>query len=228
MTYDLYIGDRTFSSWSLCGWLMFVKFGLPVRVNMVGLYNGTKDQDLADLKPARFVPVMRDPDGIVIGDSIAMAETLAERYPEAGMWPKDPEARALCRWIVAESHSNFVQLRNDCPMQLAHQVQGFEPSDDVKADIARIEELWSFAREKHGAGGPWLFGSYSLADVFCAPTTARIAGYGLQVGDVAQSYVDHVLSDKEFMEWRALGLTKSYDPMPYDMGLPTAPWPGPS
>ena len=228
MTYDLFLGDRTFSSWSLRGWLMFVQFDLPVRTRMVGLYDGTMAEDLSELAPARLVPVMRDADGIVLGDTLAMAETLAERHPEAGLWPAEPAARALARWLVAEMHSGFTALRTACPMQLLHQYQGFVPSEAVKADLDRIETLWSLARSRHGAGGPWLFGTYSLADVFYAPVAARIAGYGLPVGAGAQAYVDTTLADPTFRRWRAMGLTKRYDPMPYAMDLPTARWPGPA
>ena len=228
MTYDLFLGDRTFSSWSLRGWLMFVQFDLPVRTRMVGLYDGTMAEDLSELAPARLVPVMRDADGIVLGDTLAMAETLAERHPEAGLWPSEPAARALARWLVAEMHSGFTALRTACPMQLLHQYQGFVPSEAVKADLDRIETLWSLARSRHGAGGPWLFGTYSLADVFYAPVAARIAGYGLPVGAGAQAYVDTTLADPAFRRWRAMGLTKRYDPMPYAMDLPTALWPGPA
>ena len=228
MTYDLFLGDRTFSSWSLRGWLMFVQFDLPVRTRMVGLYDGTMAEDLSELAPARLVPVMRDADGIVLGDTLAMAETLAERHPEAGLWPAEPAARALARWLVAEMHSGFTALRTACPMQLLHQYQGFVPTEAVKADLDRIETLWSLARSRHGAGGPWLFGTYSLADVFYAPVAARIAGYGLPVGAGAQAYVDTTLADPTFRRWRAMGLTKRYDPMPYAMDLPTALWPGPA
>lgn len=100
MTYDLYIGDRTHSSWSLRGWLMLEAFGLPFRTRMVGLYSGTMASDLAPVAPARLVPAMRTPDGIAVGDTLAMAETLAERHPEAGLWPPIlPTAplRAGCR-----------------------------------------------------------------------------------------------------------------------------------
>ena len=228
MTYDLYIGDRTFSTWSLRGWLMFVKFGISVRTRMVGLYDGTMADDLASLAPARLVPVMRDADGIVVGDSMAMAETLAERHPEAGLYPADPAARALCRWMVAEMHAGFGALRGDCPMQLDHLKTGFAPSGAVLADLARIEHLWSLARDRHGKAGPWLFGDYTLADVFFAPVAARIAGYGLPVGDAARTYVDLTLGEEKFRQWRAMGLTKTYDPMPYDTGTPTLPWPGPA
>jgi len=128
MTYDLYIGDRSFSSWSLRGWLMFEKFGLPYRTHMMGLYSDTFDQDMRVIAPARTVPAMRDPDGVVVADTLAMAETLAETHPDAGLWPKAAATRAFARWIVAEMHSGFSPLRTDCPMQLLHQVDGFAPS----------------------------------------------------------------------------------------------------
>lgn len=226
MTYDLYIGDRTFSSWSLRGWLMFEKFGLPHNVHLTGLYSGRLTEDLAPLAPARLVPVMRTPDGIVVGDTMAMAETLAERHPEAGLWPEVPEARALARWITAEMHSGFGALRSDCPMQLIGRYEGFVPSTAVKADLARIEALWTLALEHHG--GDWLFGSYTLADAFYAPVAARIAGYGLPVGPAAAEYVERVLADPAFRRWRAMGMTVSYEPEPYRLDLPRGAWPGPA
>lgn len=228
MAYDLFIGDRTFSSWSLRGWLMFAAFDIPVAVHMVGLYSGTMGADLAPLAPARLVPVMRTPEGHVVGDSLAMAETLHERHPEVGLYPGDPAARALCRWMVAEMHSGFSALRGDCPMMLAHAWQGFEPSDAVAADLARLDVLWRTARDRHGDGGPWLFGRYTLADVFFAPVTARIATYGLPVSDMARAYVQAHLAEPLFQSWRSDGLEVGHDPMPHRMDLPEAPWPGPA
>ena len=121
MTYDLFIGDRSFSSWSLRGWLMFEKFDIPFNTHMVGLYDGTMAQDLAALHPARLVPAMRDSEGVIVFDTLAMAETLAERHPEKGFWPTEPSARALARSVTAEMHSGFGTLRGECPMQLLHQ-----------------------------------------------------------------------------------------------------------
>ena len=227
MTYDLFIGDRTFSSWSLRGWLMFEKFGLPVRTHMVGLYAGTMNDDLAPLHPARLVPVMRDSDGVIVFDSLAMGETLAERHPDTGFWPKDPAARALARSITAEMHAGFTALRGECPMQLMHQVNGFTPSQTALSELERLETLWSLARTQHGISGPWLFGDYCLADVFYAPIAARIAGYGLNTSASARNYVHTTLHDIAFRQWRAMGLTKTYDPNPYETGLSTQDWPGP-
>lgn len=225
MTYDLYIGDQTFSSWSLRGWLMFEKFGLPFRTHMVGLYDDTMAEDLAALAPARLVPAMRTPEGIVVGETLAMAETLAERHPEAGFWPADPAARATARWLVSEMHAGFGALRGDCPMQLLKVYEGFKPSEAVRADLARLETLWTHARDTHGATTGWLFGDYSLADVFYAPVAARIAGFDLPVSDSARAYVDTHLADPAFRKWRAEGLRKSYDPEPYAKDLPSRAWP---
>ena len=224
MTYDLFIGDRSFSSWSLRGWLMLEKFGLPHRTHMIGLYSGTMAQDLAPLAPARLVPVLRLPDGTVVGETLAMAETLAERHPELALWPEAPAARARARWLAAAMVSGFAPLRTACPMQLLHVVTGFAPSDPVRADLARIEELWQSARAL-ATEGPWLFGTYSLADVFYAPVCARIVGYDLPVSDAARAYCETSLTDPAFRAWRAEGLKVSYDPVPYATTLPTRPWP---
>lgn len=228
MSYELFIADRSFSSWSLRGWLMFEQFGIPCKSTMIGLYDGTMQQDMAQLAPARLVPVMRTPDGVLIGETLAMAETLNERHPEAQMWPADPAARGLARWMVAEMHAGFHALREHCSMQLLYQYEGFQPNAAVLADLDRVQTLWTLARTRHGADGPWLFGTYSLADVFYAPIAARIAGYGLQVDDQARDYVDTTLADPAFRRWRAMGLTKTYDPVPYALNLPTHSWPGPA
>ncbi len=225
MTYDLYIGDRTFSSWSLRGWLMLEKFNLPYRSHLVGLYSGTMADDLAPLAPATLVPVLRIPDGTIVGETLAMAETLAERHPDAGMWPSDATARATARWLCAAMASGFGALRSACPMQLQHVSVGFEASDAVLADLARIEKLWAHATSRATQDGPWLFGGYSLADAFYAPVAARIIGYGLPVSDAAKRYCDTTINDPAFKAWRAEGLKTTYDPFPYDTGGGTRDWP---
>lgn len=223
MTYDLYIGDRTHSSWSLRGWLMFVKFGLPVKTHLVGLYTGTMAEDLAPVAPARLVPAMKTPDGIAVGETLAMAETLAERHPDAGLWPSDPTWRARARWLVSEMHAGFGALRSACPMKLDRAYDWADPSPEVRADLARIERVWSEA-----PGSDWLFGAYSLADVFFAPVAARIAGFGLPVGEAARGYTARHLADPEFRRWRAMGLAAPLGFDPYAPDLPQRPWPGPA
>lgn len=225
MTYQLYIGDRTFSSWSLRGWLMFEKFGLPYQINMVGLYTGKMQADLAHLAPARTVPVMQTKDGHVLTDSLAMGETLVEENPTINIYPRAPAGRALARSITAEMHSGFMALRAACPMMLAFCWDGFAASDDVRRDLDRIEALWGLARKRHGQSGPWLFGEYSLADVFYAPIAMRIVAYDLPVGAAAKKYVQTQLDDPAFQAWRTQAMTETHDPWPYPMDLARKPWP---
>ena len=225
MTYDLFIGDRTFSSWSLRGWLMLEKFNLPHRTHLVGLYSGTMADDLAPLAPASLVPVLRTPEGTVVGETLAMAETLAERHPDAGLWPQDASARATARWLCAAMASGSGALRGACPMQLQHVNVGFAADGAVLADLARIETLWTHARAEARTDGPWLFGRYSLADVFYAPVAARIVGYDLPVPEKARRYCETTINDAAFKAWRAEGLKVKYDPFPYNIGTETRPWP---
>lgn len=209
------------------GWLMLEKFNLPHRVHMVGLYSGTMAQDLEQLAPARLVPVLRAPDGTVIGESLAMAEALASRHPEQSLWPVDPTLRDTARWLCAEMATGFMSLRSACPMQLLHVYKGFDVSSDVANDLHRIEKLWTHARKLSGAQTGPLFGAYSLADVFYTPIAARIVGYDLPVSDQSRSYCTYLLDDPAVRKWRALGAKISYDPVPYAMDLQTSDWPIP-
>lgn len=228
MTYQLYIGDRTFSSWSMRGWLMLEKFGLPYKSTMVGLYSGTMAADMAHLAPAKTVPAMQTPQGHVLTDSLAMAETLVEAHPDVNLYPRDPAARALARSMVAEMHGGFGALRGDCPNNMDNVWIGFAPSDAVKKDVARIEYLWELARARHGNTGPWLFGEYSLADVFYAPIVCRLVTYGHKVGATAKAYIETTLAETSLRQWRAMGQTVTYDPFPYPMDLERGPWPVPN
>ena len=226
MTYDLAIGDRAYSSWSLRGWLLFDAFGLPVRCHTARLYTDELPQLLEEYAPARTVPAMKTPEGYVVWDTLAMCEHLAEAHPGAGLWPKDAGLRALARSIAAEMHSSYGALREACPMNLRVSYADFEPSDAVKADLARIEKVWSHALAR--SGGPWLCGEYSVADVMFAPVAGRIAGYGLQVGPEAQAYVDLHLAHPSFRRWRAMGLVDGADQEFYRRDFTTQPWPGPA
>lgn len=228
MTDTLFIGARAYSSWSLRGWLCFAHFGLPVRIVEVGLYTGTFSADLAPAAPARLVPALLTGEGEPQAESLAIAETLAERFPGAGLWPADPAARMRARWLAAEMHSGFGALRAACPMDLRRAYEGFVPDDAVRADLERIEIVWRDARTRFGGDGPWLCGKYSVADAFFAPVAARIATYDLPVGPEAEAYCAAHLSDMAFRQWRAMALAEPDDPAPYLLDLPPRPWPGPA
>lgn len=228
MTYTLAIADRTYSSWSLRGWLLFEKFGIPVSTELLTLFTESFAKTLQDrFAPARQVPALRLPDGTVVGETIAIAETLAERHPDAGMWPSDPAARAVARYMAAEMHAGFRDLRGDCPMNLSTAYADFVPRPEVLADLARVEDLWSRACEAFGNAGPWLFGTYSIADAFFAPVATRIATYGLPTGPEAAAYVAAHLSDPSFRRWRAMGWAEHLDQPSYRRPYAQRGWPGP-
>lgn len=225
MTYDLFIGDRLFSSWSLRGWLMLKMFDLPHRVHLTGLYSGTFTDDLGPLAPAKLVPVLKTPEGCIIGESLAIAETLAERHPHAGLWPEDAAQRARARWLCAEMVGGFADLRRDCPMQLKEVYGGFEPAQGVLDNVERVETIWRDARRLSGSDQGWLFGAYSLADVFYTPVAARIIGYDLEVSEHAHAYCLKALSQPSVQQWRKEGLAVDYSPYPYPTYAPTRAWP---
>ncbi|WP_299848244.1 glutathione S-transferase [uncultured Roseovarius sp.] len=228
MTYDLILGDYAYSSWSLRGWLLFERFGIARRTEMVDFKKGGVPEQMPGWAPAKTVPAIRTPDGAILTDSIAIAEELATRHPDAGLWPSNPLARATARSLTAEMHSGFAALRSDCPMNLRLAYVGVDPSDAVKADLRRLEAIWDHAREVCAPTGPWLCGEYSIADAFYAPVAARIAGYGLDVSTSAQAYVAAHLADPAFRRWRAMGLVHGKVLNRYKKPFATTDWPGPS
>jgi glutathione S-transferase len=161
-------------------------------------------------------------------ESLAIAEELASRHPDAGLWPKDPDTRAVARALAAEMHAGFSALRSHCPMNLRVSYTGCEPPQAVLDDLARLEQIWAWARATTGATGDLLCGDYSVADVFFAPVAARIAGYGLPVGAQASAYVAAHLAHPSFRRWRAMGMVDGADQAYYKRDYPTRPWPGPT
>lgn len=228
MDYTLALGDRAYSSWSLRAGLLVDRFDLPVACRFARLYDPAFEALMADFAPARTVPALRTPEGIVIAESLAIAEELASRFPDRGLWPADPGARATARGLAAEMHAGFMALRSACPMNLRAAYDGFAPSAEVRADLARLDEIWAAARAATGSAGPWLCGDYSIADAFFAPVAARIATYGLDVSPVAKTYVGAHLAEPAFLRWRAAALTDGPDQPVYAMNLPQRPWPGPA
>lgn len=224
MTYDLFIGDAMYSSWSMRGWLCFKAFDIDASTHFVGLYSGTMADDLAPLAPARLVPAMRTPEGVVVGESLAIAETLAERFPNAGLWPGDPAHRATARWLCSEIATGMSALRGQCPMQFQRIYQDFPVDAALRKDLDRVETLWAHARAVSGAKTGWLFGRYSLADVFYTPVAARIVGYDLPVSPEARRYCAALLGTGPVREWRRMAHAVAYDPEPYQIDCAGVEW----
>jgi glutathione S-transferase len=223
MKNTLLIGDYAYSSWSLRGWLMFRKFGLPVDTVMVDFDSGPVADQMQPHFPARTVPTWITPEGVAVSDSLAIAEELATRHPEAGHWPRDPALRALARMLACEMHCGFGPLRQACPMNLRTAYRDVLVDAAVKADLGRIAALWIHAIDR--SGGPWLCGDYCIADAFFAPVAARIAGYSLPVPDRAAAYVAAHLDDPAFREWRSLGLAHGATLARYAKDWPQIDWP---
>ena len=227
MTYDLVIGDRGYSSWSLRGWMLFDAFEIPVKTHSARLYTDELSILLKDFFPGRTAPTMRTPDGAIVPETLAIAEELASRHPDAGLWPSDHKARAVARVLAAEMHAGFSALRGYCPMNLRVSYTDCAPTDAVLADLDRLQALWAWARASTGGTGPWLCGAYSAADAFFAPVAGRIAGYNLPVGPDAAAYVGAHLAHPSFRRWRAMGLIDGADQDYYRRDYPRRAWPGP-
>lgn len=206
--YRIVIGDKAYSSWSLRGWLMLAGFGLEFRETPLRMYDPEFEAMKAERAPARTVPILEwEEDGRTrrVWDSLAIAETLAERHPEAGHWPRDPYHRGVARTLAAEMHSGFPVLRASCPMNLHR--GGLPPrraGPDLAADLDRLEAVWSWALEE--TGGPWLGGSdFSIADAFYAPVAFRLVGYGLNRPGLA-TMVERLLAHSAVRRWQAEAL----------------------
>lgn len=224
--YDLVIGDRAYSSWSLRGWLLFDAFGIPCRIHKARLYTDELPQLLQEYYPARTAPTIRSPDGIVMPESLAIAEELASRHPQAGIWP-DGKGRAIARVLAAEMHAGFTALRSHCPMNLRVSYTDCAPPQAVLDDLARLEKVWAWAWDETGSP-EWLCGAYSAADAFYAPVATRIATYNLPVSERAMRYVQAHLSHPSFRRWRAMGMVDGADQEYYRRDYPVRPWPGPT
>ena len=226
MTYDLVIGDRAYSSWSLRGWLLFDAFNIPVKLHTARLYTDELANVLKGFYPAKTAPTMRTPDGVVVPETIAIAEELASRHPQAGLWPSDAKYRAIARVLAAEMHAGFAALRNHCPMNLRVSYTDCAPPAEVMADLKRLETIWAWAQSETGSS-TWLCGAYSAADAFFAPVAARIASYNLPLTPQAMAYVDAHLAHPSFRRWRAMGMIDGADQDFYRRPYPRRPWPGP-
>lgn len=207
MTYELVIGDKNISSWSLRPWLAMKQAGIPFREIGVTLRTPETKAHILRYSPAGKVPVLLSR-GQVIWDSLAILEFLAEAHPEAGLWPQQREVRAHARCVAAEMHAGFQALREHCPMDLVRRLPKASLPDPVKADVRRIVDLWRDCRSRYGAGGAFLFGAFSAADAMYAPVASRFRTYLPDLapyGDdgTAQAYVATIFAVPAMAEWEA-------------------------
>ena len=228
MELTLFLGDYAYSSWSLRGWLLLDAFGIKFVSRTAHMRTKAFEALQDEMAPSRTVPALRVTDGAaspyLVWDSIAMAETLAELYPDAGLWPADPARRAIARSLTAEMHSGFQALRGACPMNMRRAYEGFEVTPEISTDLARLSLIWAHARKVSGEG-PFLCGGFSAADAFFAPVASRIATYGLPMDGADADYVATLLGHPSVRRWRALGMVDGHLQKHYEFDFADRPNP---
>jgi glutathione S-transferase len=212
---QLLIGNKNYSSWSMRPWVLMRHFGIRFEEVMVRFDSFAADssfkQRVGAVSPAGRVPVLVDDDGFVVWDTLAIAETLAERFPSLALWPADAHRRARARSLCAEMHSGFSALRSHCPMNIEASLpevgqKVLAEQAGVVKDLARIVQMWTDAL--NDSGGPFLFGAFGIADAYFAPVTFRITTYALPVPPAVQAYVQRVQTTDAVRAWVAEALAE--------------------
>ena len=198
MALQLYIGNKNYSSWSMRPWVLLKQAGIvfeEVRVRFDSFDAQSEfKRTIGAVSPTAKVPVLVDGD-LVVWDTLAIAEYVAETHPDKKLWPTDAKARARARSVCAEMHSGFTALRSHCSMNIEASLPEvgrilWRDQAGVRADIARLEAMWTGLLAEHG--GPMLFGDFGIADAYFAPVCSRIRTYALPVSPTVAAYVDRV------------------------------------
>lgn len=197
--YTLYIGNKNYSTWSLRSWVLLKTAGIPFREQRLPLYQADSNARIRASSPSGKVPCLHD-GTVVVWDSMAIAEYLAERH--AGLWPTNSEARAWARSAAAEMHSGFGNLRHEFGMNLRLREKRIA-SPAVAAEIARISEIWREGRRRFGSGGDFLCGSFGIVDAFYCPVAFRFRCYDIPLSDGCEAYQQQLIALPAMQEWTA-------------------------
>ncbi len=220
MTNVLYIGNKNYSSWSLRPWLCLRWAGIPFEEREIELaqpgYGKHAIEEVVRVSPNGRVPALHA-GGLVVWDSLAIAEWAAEERPEANLWPSDRRKRAEARAVTAEMHSGFESVRRDLPMNVRRRVAAQDWPVETRAELARIEAVWTDLRTRHASAGPWLFGARTIADAFYAPVAARMRTYGVALTRAARSYCEAIYADAGFKTWEDACRPDSWDHLGYSV-----------
>ncbi|WP_079226646.1 glutathione S-transferase family protein [Pseudomonas putida] len=207
MSYQLIIGDKLYSSWSLRGALALELAGVPYEETLISLNQPDTRKRILAFSSTGKVPLLKTEHG-VIADSLAIAEYLNERHPEAQLWPADMAARAHARSACAQMHSGFFALRGAMPFDLSRDQALENMPLEVQVDIDRIVALWSECRLLAKDSGPFLFGKPTLADAFFAPVAVRLRTYRVEVPAEAATYIETIYQWPAFKAWQQAGLAE--------------------
>jgi glutathione S-transferase len=198
----LLIGNKNYSSWSLRPWIAMKVAGIPFAEQVISLDASDFKERVGKVSATGKVPALSDGE-TQVWESLAILEYLAEKFPQAGLWPAEPVARAHARSIAAEMHAGFVPLRRHYPMNIWRPVRRREPVPEVVEHISRIDAMWTDCRTRFGQAGPFLFGAFGAADAMYAPVVSRFHTYDVDVGPVARAYMEAVLGLPAWAEWCA-------------------------
>jgi glutathione S-transferase len=200
--FTIYIGNKNYSSWSLRGWLMLKQSGASFEEVVIPLRETQTRTTILRHSPSGRVPALERGE-LVIWESLAIGEYLAERFPDAGLWPADAAARAVARAVSAEMHAGFAALRSHLPMNMRSTFAGRSVTPEAQADINRITALWRDCRKRFGQDGQFLFGQPTIADAMYAPVVSRFRTYKVALDEEAQRYADAVWAWPPLQEWAA-------------------------
>jgi len=200
MTTKLIIGNKNYSSWSLRAWFLLSEAGIDFDEHRIKLDEADTAKCIAEFTGAGCVPVLQI-NGASVWDTLAISETIAERFPDKQLWPEDPDARAHARSITAEMHSSFHTLRECMPMNCRAMGRTVDLPDELTRDIDRVIDIWSECHKRYG--GDWLFGEFSIADAMFAPVVLRFRTYGIKLPDSAKIYANRVLESEAMQQWLA-------------------------
>jgi len=198
----LIIGNKNYSSWSLRSWLLLKEAGIEFDEHRIVLDTETSAAEIAAFSPAGRVPVLLLGD-LTVWDTLAIAETVAERWPDRKLWPVDADERAHARSISAEMHAGFPHLRECMPMNCRAMGRKVPIPDELGHDIDRIIAIWSDCHQRYGDRGGWLFGTFSIADAMFAPVVLRLRTYGINLPESAGFYPHRLLESKAMQAWLA-------------------------
>ena len=209
MGLHLVIGNKNYSSWSMRPWFALKVAGIPFDETVVSLNAPDFKERLGKLSGTGKVPVLID-DDVHVWESLAILEYLAEKFPDAHLWPTDAKARAHARAVANEMHAGFVPLRRHLPMNMWRPAMARDLPPDVAANVARIKDMWVDCRKRFGAGGPFLFGAFTAADAMYAPVVARYATYKVEVDDVSAAYMQAVMALPAWRDWNEAALKETW------------------
>lgn len=213
----LVIANKLYSSWSLRPWMLMTALGIPFEETVIPMYQPDTQARMLSFGPTGKCPVLLD-DDVTVWESLAIMEYLAESFPDKAVWPRDPKARAHARAISSEMHAGFQSLRQACPMNLTKRFKTPALTDQIKADVARLEAMWKGARERFGSGGDFLFGAFSASDAMYAPVVTRLDTYQIPVSPETRAYMAAVLGHPAFVRWRTTALKEPWRIQHYEDG----------